>query len=361
VTFAGGGDFSPERPAKGRGCLVTLVTAIITVFVIIVIIGAAGWLVLDGPGPLSKKTTVELRHGAGVSEMASELQRAGVISSADLFKFAAEFTGADRKLKAGEYTFRAHASLAVVIHKMALGQFTRHFVTVVEGRTSAQVVAAMMANPALTGTVTTPPEGALLPDTYEFTRGDNRADLITRMRAARDGLLADLWAHRKPGLPFSTPEQAVTLASVVEKETGIASERKMVAGVFVNRLRKGMKLESDPTIIYGISKGEPLGRGIRQSEITGATPYNTYMITGLPPTPICNPGRAALAAVLNPADTDALFFVANGSGGSSFAATQAEHNKNVAAWRQVEAKRRAAAVAKAQRMAPALNNPLKVL
>ena len=335
-------DFSPDRPRSGRGCLVTFLAAVVTVFVLIAVFGVGGWFALDGPGPLDARSTVILRKGAGVSEMGASLQRAHVIRSATLFKVAAELTGADRKLKAGEYDFRAHVSLGEVIHKMATGDVLRHFVTIPEGWTSAQAAAALRANAALSGDVTTPPEGSLLPDTYEFTRGDSRSELIAKMRAARDSVLADLWPRRKASLPFQSPEQAVILASIVEKETGIASERLKVAGVFVNRLKKGMKLESDPTIVYGITKGEVLGHGIRQSEMAAPTPYNTYVIIGLPPTPICNPGRAALAAVLNPDDTDALFFVANGKGGSNFAATQAQQDKNVAAWRQIEAQRKAA-------------------
>jgi UPF0755 protein len=340
-------DFSPDAVRRGPGCIVSFLTAVVTVFILIVLVGAGGWFVIDGPGPLPKTATVELRKGAGVSEMAASLRRANVVGSAAVFKLAAELSGADRKLKAGEYQFPAHVTISEVIRKMAAGEVLRHFVTIPEGKTSAQAVAILMANPVLAGTVTAPPEGSLLPETYEVTRGESRADLIAKMRAARDSLLADLWAARQQDLPFKSPEEAVILASVVEKETGLANERPLVAAVFVNRLKKGMKLESDPTIVYGITRGEPLGHGIRLSEKNGATPYNTYVIAGLPPTPICNPGRAALAAVLNPEHTDALFFVANGNGGSSFASTQAEHNKNVAAWRQVEAERKAKAQAAA--------------
>ena len=342
-TFDARPDFSPDPPRSGRGCLVTFRAAVVTVFVLIAVFGLGAWFSLDGPGPLDKRSTVILRKGAGVSEMGASLQHAHVIGSSALFKVAAELTGADRKLKAGEYNFPAHVSLGDVIRKMAAGEVVRHFVTIPEGWTSAQAAAAMRANPALSGGLTTPPEGSLLPDTYEFTRGDNRSELVAKMRAARDSVLADLWPRRKAGLPFQSPEQAVILASIVEKETATQAERLKIAGVFVNRLKKGMKLESDPTIVYGITKGEVLGHGIRQSEMAAPTPYNTYVIVGLPPTPICNPGRAALAAVLNPADTDALFFVANGKGGSTFAATQAEQDKNVAAWRQIEAQRKAAA------------------
>jgi UPF0755 protein len=320
-----------------------VLTAVVTVFVLITLVGALGWFLLDGPGPLEKKTTVDLRKGAGVSEMAADLKRAHVVGSADLFKVAAELTGADRRLKAGEYAFNAHVSLGEVIRKMAAGEVVRHYVTIPEGRTSAQAVAILRANPVLSGDVAVPPEGSLMPDTYEVTRGESRAELIAKMRAARDSVLADLWEARQAGLPYATPEQAVIMASIVEKETGLAVERPHVAAIFINRLKKGMKLESDPTTIYGISRGEPLGRGLRQSELVADTPYNTYVIIGLPPTPIANPGRAALQAVLNPMRTDDLYFVANGTGGHAFSSTLAEHQVNVARWRQIEAQRKAAA------------------
>lgn len=197
---------------------------------------------------------------------------------------------------------------------------------------------ALARAPELTGVAPAPPEGSLLPDTYQFVRGDDRAVVLRRMMDAHDEMLGALWSKRQPGLPFSTPAEAVVLASIVEKETGIASERPRVAAVFVNRLRAGMRLESDPTIIYGLNRGRPLGRGIRLSELTAATPYNTYMVDGLPPTPIANPGRASLAAVLDPPKTEELFFVADGSGGHVFAATYEAHKKNVERWRAHEKK-----------------------
>ncbi|MFN9161381.1 MAG: endolytic transglycosylase MltG, partial [Alphaproteobacteria bacterium] len=207
---------------------------------------------------------------------------------------------------------------------------------------------------SLEGSITRAPvEGALLPEPYIFNRGMPRDELIARMERDHQEVLDELWARRVPNLPIATKEEAVILASIVEKETGVASERPLVAGVFINRLRKGMKLQSDPTIIYGLTKGVPLGRGIRKSEIEKATPYNTYVINGLPPTPIANPGRESIAAVLNPATTDALFFVADGTGGHVFAATLAEHERNVANWRQVERQRAAeAAAAEGQKAVP---------
>ena len=322
-----------------RGCIVSLLTGALTVSVVVFVgLLVWGWLYY-GPGPANRDTTVILRRGAGVAEIGAALKREHVIGSAAVFDLTAEITGEHRRLKAGEYAFPAHASLARVLGRIASGLVVRHFVTLPEGRTSAQAAAILRANPVLAGDVATPPEGALLPDTYEVTRGELRVNVIQRMRAARDALVAELWAHRRPDLPFHTPDQAVTLASIVEKETALASERNRVAAVYINRLRKGMKLDADPTTIYGISHGEPLGRGLRQSELLAATPYNTYVAPGLPPTPIANPGRASLQAVFNPAPTQDLYFVANGTGGSSFAATLDEHARNVARWRHFEAAR----------------------
>ena len=214
--------------------------------------------------------------------------------------------------------------------------------TIIEGETVAMAFRRIAEADILEGPLPPPPpEGSLLPDTYLVTRGTTRAALVARMQQARDDLLQDLWANRAPDLPFNTPEEAINLASIVEKETGSAEERPLVASVFVNRLRRGMKLESDPTIIYGLTGGEPLGRGIRRSELDGETPYNTYFIPALPPTPICNPGREAIAAVLNPPDSDYLFFVAVRPGETRFSATYAQHRRYVAELRRNERAARA--------------------
>jgi UPF0755 protein len=181
-----------------------------------------------------------------------------------------------------------------------------------------------------------PEEGELLPETYAYTRGETRDGMVRTMMKAQDDFVEEIWGKRATELPFNTREEAIILASIVEKETGVADERPRIAAVFVNRLKKGMRLESDPTVIYGLTKGEPLGRGIRLSELRKETPYNTYVINGLPPTPIANPGKAAIEAVLNPLDTEDIFFVADGTGGHAFAATLEEHNRNVAKWRRVE-------------------------
>ncbi|HPA38957.1 MAG TPA: endolytic transglycosylase MltG [Phenylobacterium sp.] len=298
----------------------------------------------QGPGPAAKAgdvTTVELRRGASLPEIASTLERAGVVRSSAIFIAAAQATGAARQMKAGEYEVPSKASMARILDDIRHGRIVKHQVTIAEGLTSEMVVEILAKKSDLTGEAPAPAEGSILPETYQYERGEDRAKVLKRMMDARDELLATLWARRQPGLPFTTPMEAVTLASIVEKETGKASERPRVAAVFLNRLRSGMRLQSDPTIIYGITGGRPLGRGIRASELAQATPYNTYQIDGLPPTPIANPGRAAIAAVLDPPKTDELYFVADGTGGHVFASTLEQHNANVARWRNVERQRAA--------------------
>lgn len=319
------------------------VTSGLFTLVLIAVIGAlAATLAYVGPGPgtpNNKPRTVILRKGAGLSEIAGQLQAGGAVRVSALFIAAAEVTGAAPHLKAGEYAFPSHASLAFVLNQIRAGKVVRHAVTIAEGLPSVMVTDLLMADDALTGDAPAPPEGSILPETYDFLRGDDRAALLQRMMDAQSKLLDTLWAQRKPGLPFDNPQQAVTLASIVEKETALAAERPRIAAVFVNRLRAGMPLASDPTIIYAITQGRPLGRGIRQSELEMDSPYNTYRFPGLPPTPISNPGRAALAAVLDPPDTSELYFVADGTGGHAFASTYAEHEKNVEHWRSIEASR----------------------
>jgi UPF0755 protein len=331
-------------PLRRLAIIAGSATATIAV-VAALVVGYVVWS-YNGPGPKARSgeaTTVLLRRGAGLSEIANALENAGVVRSASVFMTAAQVTGAGRELKAGEYRIPGRTSLAGVLNAIREGDVVRHFVTIPEGLTSEMAAEILAKNDVLTGEAPAPPEGSILPETYQVERGEDRAAVMQRMMDARDKLLAQLWAQRQPGLPISTPEDAVILASVVEKETGIASERPRVAAVFVNRMRQGMRLESDPTIIYGLTRGRPLGRGIRLSELTGQTPYNTYLINGLPPTPIANPGRASLAAVLDPPKTSDLFFVADGSGGHVFASTFEDHKLNVARWRAAE---KAAAQAK---------------
>ena len=333
----------PRQPMTFRRRLAVMAGSAVTTLALALAVVAL-WCVWSyfSPGPAARQgasTTVILRHGASLPEIASDLETQGVVNSGSVFIAAAQITGAARRLKAGEYAFPTRATLAAVIEMIRDGRIVHHYVTIPEGLTSAQATAILTANPVLTGPVTTPPEGSILPETYEVERGADRSGVLHRMMAARDRLLAQLWPDRRAGLPFRTPEEAVTLASIIEKETGLPGERPRVAAVFVNRLEKGIPLASDPTIVYGITGGTPLGHGIRQSELAATTAYNTYHFTGLPPTPICNPGRASIASVLDPAHTDDLYFVANGTGGHSFAATMEEHEKNVERWRAVERQR----------------------
>jgi len=321
-----------------RRLVIMTSSAMITLLVVLGLIAAWAVWTYQGPGPTAQAGvhSVMLRRGSGLNEIAAALEKAGVVRSAPVFLAAAQITQAARDLKAGEYEFPSGAPMSRVLEDIRSGRVVRHQVTIPEGYTSEMAVELLMKEAALTGEVATPPEGSLLPETYDFERGEERAAVLKRMMDAQDELLATLWDKRKAGLPIRTPEEAVTLASIVEKETGLASERPRVAAAFVNRLNRGIRLQSDPTIIYGITKGRPLGRGIRRSELDAATPYNTYQIDGLTPTPIANPGRASLAAVLDPPDTDEIFFVADGTGGHVFASTLEEHNRNVARWREVE-------------------------
>ena len=334
----GAGAPKSGQPRSSGATALLAASATFSLFLIIAIIAA--WSVFYAPGPAAREgdsTIVTLPSGAGVNAIAASLKAAGVIRSTDMFKAAATLTGADRKLRAGEYEVPSKASLRSVLVLLVEGRVVRHYVTLPEGWSSVQAVDILMRQPLLTGEISsTPEEGSLWPDTYEISRGETRASVIARMTAAHTENLARLWAARSPRTVVRTPEEAVILASIVEKETAVAAERPRVAAVFSNRLRLGMRLESDPTIVYGLTQGRPLGRGIRRSELERQTAWNTYQIDGLPPTPIANPGREALAAVLNPPPSDELFFVADGSGGHAFARTFDEHLANVARWREIE-------------------------
>ncbi|HYD28293.1 endolytic transglycosylase MltG [Brevundimonas sp.] len=336
--FRGAGAPKTSRSRSGRATALLAASATFSVFLIIALV--AGWSVFYAPGPAAREgdsTIVTLPSGAGVNAIAANLKAAGVIRSTDMFKAAATLTGADRKLRAGEYEVPSRASLRSVLVLLVEGKVVRHYVTLPEGWSSAQAVDILNNQPLLTGTIdTVPEEGSLWPDTYEISRGETRASVIARMTTAQADNLARLWAARSPRTVVKSPEEAVILASIVEKETGVAAERPRVAAVFSNRLRIGMRLESDPTIVYGLTQGRPLGRGIRRSELERQTAWNTYQIDGLPPTPIANPGREAIAAVLNPPPSSELYFVADGSGGHAFARTYEEHLANVARWREIE-------------------------
>jgi len=292
----------------------------------------------EAPGPLAEGRSFAIGRGMSTPEIARVLEDAGIISDDKVFLVAAYATSNYRRMKAGEYRFQKNASMADVMELIVSGKELVYKLTVPEGWTTAQVIERVLAHENLSGEIgDLPPEGAILPETYLFRRGMTRETIIVQMRSAQVKLIDELWAKRAPNLPFKTKEEALILASIVEKETAVPSERPLVAAVFLNRLRKGMRLQSDPTIIYGITLGKTkLDRPILKSDIETVTAYNTYRITGLPPTPIANPGRESIAAVLNPIDSNALYFVADGSGGHVFADTLEEHRKNVRKWRIVE-------------------------
>lgn len=290
-----------------------------------------------GRGPAPKNLTFEVKDGATLSGVADRLEQAGAIPSAMRFKFYTKVFGADTPVKAGEYRIPAHLSQADILKLLQGGRTLQRFVTIPEGLPAVFVRDRLMAADGLTGTVEVPVEGTVLPDSYSFQRGDTRQAVLDRMQRAMLDYLARAWKTRKPGIAVKTPRDALILASIVEKETGKASERRMVAAVYSNRLKQGIKLQADPTTIYPITQGKPLGRRILRSELDAVNLYNTYAMTGLPAGPICNPGRASIDAVLDPADSPALYFVADGTGGHVFANTLEEHDANVAKWRAYRA------------------------
>lgn len=293
--------------------------------------GGVGWLWM-GPGPAEKPVAVIVPEGSSLTGTARQLEKSGAIRSSRQFLLFARLFGEKGIIRAGEYEVPAGASPKAVLDILQSGKTLQRFVTVPEGMPSVMVAEKLMATPLLTGPVPTPREGSVLPDSYSYQRGEPRAAVLKRMQAAMTETLAELWKARKPSSVAATPEEAIILASIVEKETGVPSERRMVAGVYTNRLRRGMPLQADPTVIYPVTKGKPLGRRILRSELQAKNGYNTYAQAGLPIGPIANPGRESIAAVLDPAPTDALYFVADGKGGHVFAATLDEHNRNVAKW-----------------------------
>ncbi len=295
------------------------------------------WLVT--PGPLAEQADIMVPRGTGMSGIAARLAEAGVVDDALLLRAAARLSGRDRRLQAGEYRFPPHVTPAAALDMIANGQRLLHRITVPEGRTVREAWDLLAAEDKLEGEVPpVPDEGKVLPETYFFERGENRAEIAKRMQDAMRRALDEIWAKRADDLPFDSIEEAITLASIVEKETSVAAEYDVVAGVYVNRLRRGMPLQADPTVIYALTKGRSeLGRPLSRRDLQVDDPYNTYRYPGLPPGPIALPGRAALAATVNPADTDYLYFVADGSGGHAFATTLDEHNRNVRNWRKVQA------------------------
>jgi UPF0755 protein len=305
----------------------------------------AGWLyfddAFDSPNEAEEAQIVQIAPGSGVWQIAETLYAAGVIADPNVFAVGVWREGASAALKAGEYEFPPGTTPRRAMEIVISGKSMEYRLTVPEGLTSAEIGRLLAGAEPLSGEIgSLPPEGALLPETYFFHRGDSRVDLLTRMRAGMAELLAELWPHRAEGLPFETPEDALILASIVEKETAVAAERRQVAGVFVNRLRKGMRLQSDPTVIFAVTGGTgPLDRPLSKADLALKSPFNTYLHKGLPPAPIAHPGRASLEAALDPLVTDALYFVADGNGGHVFAATLEAHNKNVARWRRLQKER----------------------
>lgn len=333
--------------------------------VLLVLLGVGGVLVygvmaFNADGGFEEDRSFVVEPGNALTTVAQRLEEQGFISNSMVFRLGARALNRDSDIKAGEFNIAAGSSMSDILRELTEGRAIQFQVVIPEGFTSWQVVERVNADENLTGNISVlPPEGSLLPGAYSYRRGDTRESVIARMTEAMDESLAEVWATRDEDLPLETPAELLILASIVEKETGLASERPQVAGVFINRLKIGMRLQSDPTIIYGITQGQStLGRGLRRSEIDQATPYNTYQIDGLPPGPIANPGIKALRAVANPDDHDYLYFVAAGavpSDGHVFARTYTEHQRNVAAYREIE---RQAAQARAEAEAQAAMDAL---
>ena len=381
----------------------------LTLFILVLVVAAGllawGRQAYNGPGPLTQAICFKVERGASLSQVSRALAEQGAVSDARIFRIGADYSDKGNALKFGSYLIQPGSSMVAVIDQLTAGgqstcgreinfrisvattdvvlreldaatnryeevikfdpsteaapteyldavgdQDIRLRITVAEGVTSWQVVEGLKRADFLEGQIDqVPPEGSLAPDSYEVEKGADRQALIGLMSDRQAQILAELWASRAADLPYDTPEKALVMASIVEKETAIADERRQVASVFVNRLRQGIRLQTDPTVIYGITNGEGvLGRGLRQSELRRETPYNTYVIDGLPPGPIANPGRLAIEAALNPDSTDFLFFVADGTGGHAFATNLEDHNANVAKWRVIEAEAAAKAAAEAE-------------
>ncbi|MBY3276280.1 endolytic transglycosylase MltG [Rhizobium laguerreae] len=336
----------PKRSKKARGQVVLFLNFIMTMAVVICVVAVIGFYYATStyrnPGPLQTNTNFIVRNGAGLAEIASNLERNAIISDARIFRYlTATHLSAGESLKAGEYEIKARASMRDIMELLKSGKSILYSVSFPEGLTVRQMFDRMLQDTVLEGDLPAalPTEGSLRPDTYKFSRGTKRSEIIEQMAAAQQKLVDQIWDKRDSSLPLRSKEEFVTLASIVEKETGVPDERAHVASVFLNRLGKGMRLQSDPTIIYGLfgGEGKPADRPIYQSDLKRDTPYNTYVIKGLPPTPIANPGKDALEAVANPWKTQDLYFVADGTGGHVFAATLEEHNANVKRWRKLEA------------------------
>ncbi|CAM5214106.1 Endolytic murein transglycosylase OS=Bosea thiooxidans OX=53254 GN=mltG PE=3 SV=1 [Bosea thiooxidans] len=335
----------PKARRRRRSPFLSMLSGLFTVALVGAGVVGAGIAIVSNqskaPGPLASDRVLIIPKENGLTEIAELLQREGLIEHPLSFRVAAIMGGDWHRLQAGEYLFKARVSPQEILGIISSGKVVEHSITVPEGLTSEQIVARLRDNELLTGEIAqVPKEGSILPDTYRFPRGFSRQAIIDRMARDQRVVLARIWERRPSDLPIKTPQELVVLASIVEKETGRADERPRVAGVFINRLNQKMRLQSDPTIVYGLVGGKgTLGRAIQRNEITQATPYNTYVINGLPPGPIANPGRAAMEAVVNHSRTKDLYFVADGSGGHAFAETLDQHNRNVGRWRQIETTR----------------------
>jgi len=315
----------------GKG--LRLVGAVFVVLALILgAVASANWSVFTNPGPLAEPKVVVVPRG-GTEAIAATLRESGVITDPRIFAIAAWWTRGEGPLRAAEFLFPAGASIRSALTVLREARPVQRRLTIPEGFTARQILALLERSEGLTGEAPALAEGAALPETYAFTLGDTRASVLRRAIAAMDQALAEAWVARAPNLPLANPREALILASIIERETGVAGERTLVSGVFVNRLRRGMMLQSDPTVAYVPGQGMPLDRPLTRADLDQAHPFNTYRIRGLPPGPIASPGREALRAATRPAETDFLYFVADGSGGHAFARTLDEHNRNVARWR----------------------------
>ena len=336
------GPTPPNPPRKPRRIGLSSVSGLLTFVLLgaLATVGALAWLLKESrsPGPLAADKVVMIVREDDGGSIADQLERAGVVDSAMWFNILTLLDGNRGALKRGEYAFKAGMSMNDIESELVAHRVVRYKLTIPEGLTSDQIVQRLRDDTVLIGDIKeSPREGSLMPDTYYFERGDTRLSILARMAKMQTKAIEDVWKGRAPDLPIKSPGEMVTLASIVEKETGKPDERPHVAGVFVNRLEKRMRLESDPTIVYGLALGKgTLGRSITRADLAQSTPYNTYIIDGLPPGPICNPGKAALEAVANPSRSKDLYFVADGTGGHVFAETFDQHQKNVAHWRQIE-------------------------
>jgi UPF0755 protein len=337
----------PRRAKAARSQIVVFLNFLFTLVVLgLIATGGAlyyGKVRFEEEGPLQRTVTHAVRPGSSIAQIASGLESRDIVSNGRIFEAGVRVFGHETDLKAGEYEFKQGVSMKEVMDILVSGRAILHPITIIEGMTVTQALKRIEEDEVLVGEMPEdlPAEGMLVADTQKFSRGTTRDEIVATMRSQQQAIIEEIWANRSPDLPLADINEFVTLASIVEKETGVPNERSRVAGVFINRLRKGMRLQSDPTIIYGLfgGEGKPSDRPIYRSDIDKETPYNTYLINGLPPGPIAIPGRAALEAVANPSVTDDLYFVADGSGGHVFAKTLEEHNENVRRWREVERQR----------------------